>query len=200
MCCRSLFLYHDGYLISRSKTAFLYIFSKKSLCYFFLFSACSTGCLQTPLSGSLSENKSNFANRQNQQIGSAASKLLLAEKQGQWSKRDTSLPVGGVENSVWFFVSIVNPPHPLYFPNYIAGTLWKRKKCREVPFFCREISVCRKTRKNPCRSTGILVHSLFNYSSIITTQLNTPSAAEKRQEPLCFSADDITLCTPMPCK
>jgi hypothetical protein len=56
-----------------------------------------------PLSGSLSANRSNLANLQNQQMGWAASRLLLAEKQGQWSTRDTVCPVGGAKNIVSVF-------------------------------------------------------------------------------------------------
>ena len=70
---------------------------------------------------------------------------------------------------------------------------------RSALFLSWSWCITPKTTKIPVNRQGFWV-SIFNYSSIMTIQLNTPLFAEKRQEPLCFSADDITLCTPMPCK
>ena len=50
------------------------------------------------------------ANLQNQQMGSGGSKLRRSEKQGQWSKRVTVCPVGGLVNSVWISECNIAPP------------------------------------------------------------------------------------------
>ena len=66
------------------------------------------------------------------------------------------------------------------------------KKCREPSLFCREIAVCGKKKKRDvlCGHHAIVCD---RYSSMITAAQNLPSPAEKRQEPLYFSAVEMML-------
>ena len=75
----------------------------------------------------------------------------------------------------------------------------KRKNVAKCPFFVVKSVLDHKTTKTPA-DWQEFKKSLFSYSSIMMVQLNTPSDAEKRQEPLYFSAVEITLWMPMPCK
>ena len=84
--------------------------------YLLVSPCCSSGCLQTPLSGSLSLNRSKAAYLQNQQIESMANILCRPAKQGQWSKRVTCWPVGGCVYSAGMFRLII--AHPLWTVPY----------------------------------------------------------------------------------
>ena len=81
------------------------------------------------------------------------------------------------------------------------GGSWRRRRLRENALHKKfhKLKVTLHDMHRGQRMFFILCpllvgsHCLTTYSSMITTQRNTPSAAEKRQEPLCFSAEAITL-------
>jgi hypothetical protein len=95
--------------------------------------------MQMPDSGNLSLLRSNFANLQNQHIGSIASKLFLPSKQGQWSKRVIACSVGGLPYSV-LTLSIKNSLKNLLKLFYMKNIYFSIEKT------CSKVAMSRTAR------------------------------------------------------